>query len=68
MHEAAASAAPALFPSSRRGGAHCRARSTQDRVAHSSVESGLMRVMLAIWTTVILGGIVYFVVIGLSHH
>src|SRR5829696_5433698 len=31
-------------------------------------ESGLVRLMLAIWTTVVLGGIVYFAVIGLSHH
>ena len=39
-----------------------------DRTAPAPVESGLVRLMLAIWTTVVLGGIVYFAVIGLSHH
>jgi hypothetical protein len=27
-----------------------------------------MRLMLAVWTLVIVGGLAYFIVIGLSHH
>jgi hypothetical protein len=27
-----------------------------------------MRLMLGIWTSIIAGGVIYFVVIGLTHH
>jgi hypothetical protein len=32
------------------------------------VELVQMRLMLAVWTIVVLGGLAYFIVIGLSHH
>jgi hypothetical protein len=35
---------------------------------HQNVELLHMRLMLAAWTIVIVGGLAYFIVIGLAHH
>jgi hypothetical protein len=51
-------------------GARCRwsLRDPTSRNAVESAERPHMRLMLLLWTSIIGGGLAYFIVIGLTHH
>jgi hypothetical protein len=38
------------------------------RFAPATAEGVVMRIMLGVWTVVLIGGLAYFIVIGLTHH